>query len=749
MKKLTAFIFLCSVVALSVSAQHKLYYEQNPKFIEWVNNPKITPVPPEYANEPAIYLLNDVNINYKYEGRDTTTFYTRHVIVKVLDERGIEMFNKIRIPLNSGTRAAIKARTIDPSGKVHDIDKEMIKQTKDESGRFMISIALEGVEKNAEIEYTIKTINHYTLFNEIFYQFSVPTVLARFELSYPKELIFEMKSLNGFPPVKDTLIEGRKRIAVKLNDIPGIEDEPNSFVSLHRMAIEYRASYVTTGNNEMIKQNTWDAMARKMYDTYYKCSERERKAVNKYLSDLGVHANGKEVDNIKKIEQGIKTQITLYPMVDYDERQDVKAFRTIKSVSVHDVGWDENRDMLDTIISKKAATAYGYLKLFAACLTQAGVKHELGVAGDRSEHGFDTKFESWIGLDHHLFYFPNQKKFMDPENIYLRYPVIPEEMVGGKGVFCTIPQKGEITGGISAIRTITPLPIKETGEKIAASVSFNPEMDASVDVAYSWSGYLPTKLREELPFYPKDKMKDLITSLIPFADKPDDVEKYTISNEGFDNYYSNKPLELYASVHPERLVSKADKQYLFRLGAIIGPQFNLYAEDKRKLPVDFFYPFYESYTITVNIPKGYKIVNPETARISDDYLNDNMDQVINFSSDYKLVKDKENGDKLVVTVSEYFNQLHFSLNEYGRYRKVINTAADFNKVTLVMEPEKVMAHHRRSRKGMHHATQGKPLATNTKQPAAHNKAMPANSKPAPIKVGGAPIKVAPPKKQTI
>ena len=745
MKKVNAFIFLFSAAALSVSAQKKLYYSQNPRFVEWIDQPTVQPVPPEYANESAVMLLHDIDVNYKYEGRDTNTFYTRHDIIKVLDERGIEMFNKVRIPVSYATRyPLIKARTISPSGKVHDIAKDMIKVTKDETGRYMISIAMENVEKNAEIEYIIKSIHPYTAANEFYYQFSVPIAYARFEMTYPRDLSFEMKSHNGFPQMRDSLINGRRRMAVQMSNIPALEEETNSFNDLHRMAIEYRAPWQAGRDNE--RSGIYDQAARDIFATYYKFSEKDRKAVNRFLTDLGVHANGNERENIKKIEQGIKSKITLYQLVDYNESAEYKAIRSMKSISRDDVGYDERRDILDTIITKKATSSYGYVKLFAACLYQAGIRFELGLAGDRRKHILNPDYETMLGLNDYLFYFPGQKMFLDPLSIYLRYPVISEELVGGRGLFCAIPPRGEVTGNLYNIRRITPLPVKESGTRIAASVNFSKEMDPTVDIAYSWYGYAPTSWRTALPFIPKDKMKERLATLVPFADKPDDIEKYTLTNEGFDNYYDNKPLELYASVHPGRLVSKAGNRYLFRLGPILGPYTDLYAENNRKSPVDILYPYYSSSTVTINIPKGYKVLNPEVIRTSADYLNGNLDAVISFNADYKLVKDKK-GDKLVVTVNEYYNQLHFATSDYERYRKVVNTAADFNKVTLLLADNRVVARPKKK---------AAPVADNKAMPAGK---MPATAAPAPalrpapvangpIKVNNAPpmIKVGPAKK---
>src|SRR5579872_4592821 len=149
MKRLIAIIFFFFAAIISVTAQKKLNLK--PKEEEWVDKPILHPVPPEYAKEPALIVLQDIGLDYRFEGGYIDAYYTVHKIVKVLDEKGIESFNAIGFSVGGRTRVpSIKARTILPNGKVQDIAKDMIKVTRDESGRHKIVIAMEGVEKNAE-----------------------------------------------------------------------------------------------------------------------------------------------------------------------------------------------------------------------------------------------------------------------------------------------------------------------------------------------------------------------------------------------------------------------------------------------------------------------------------------------------------------------------------------------------------------------------------------------------------------------
>ncbi len=660
MRKISVFFILFSAFAVSVAAQKK--HTNKTHTPEWAEKAYIHDLPPEYAHEAALILLNDVSLDYRVEGKGIEVYYTHHRIIKVIDERGIEMFNKVSIPVGSRTRVPlIKARTILPNGKVHEIAKDMIKVTKNEYGQYEIVFAMEGVERFAEVELLIKEIRRFSLFGNESFQYPVPVASTHFDISYPRDIVFEEKGYNGFPDAKDTLLNNRRHINIAVNDIPALHGEPNSYYNLHRQRAEYRIhKFIDENLIDSAKIYTWDHFARRLFDENYVITEKERAAVNKYLDNLNARPTNKEQVNIKRIEDGIKNNIVLYPDMD-----------------------DENDD-LDSIINNKAATPAGYIKLFAACFSQAEVKHELGATYNRQEHRFDKDFENWGNLDYYLFYFPNQKKFLSPTSVYYRYPVVPEEALFTKGVFCSIPPKTDVVNPLMEFKTVAPLPLNENQHNIAAGVSFNKDMDAQVDVAYSYTGYLATEIRKSLLLGSKDKEKDLIEKVVNIAGKPEQILKYTISNPEIQKSYSNAPLGITATVNTDGLVEKAGKTYLVKVGSLIGPHSSLYNEKNRVMPIDLDYPVSMSRTITINIPKGYKVLNPEALKMQNDYVNRDLKAVVAFRSGYELKKDKKNGDKLVVTIIEIYPQVHFSAADFERFKGVVNTAADFSKVTLLM-----------------------------------------------------------------
>lgn len=135
MKRITAIVFAVFVASAPATAQYgQKKLSARPKFIEFADNPNpgLHSVPPEYAEESAYIVQNDVEMDYKEEGRSLNAYYVMHTIWKVLDESGVEEHKALSIRVDGKTRFQyIKARTITPDGKVREVPQNMIKVTVD------------------------------------------------------------------------------------------------------------------------------------------------------------------------------------------------------------------------------------------------------------------------------------------------------------------------------------------------------------------------------------------------------------------------------------------------------------------------------------------------------------------------------------------------------------------------------------------------------------------------------------------
>ena len=85
-------------------------------------------------------------------------------------------------------------------------------------------------------------------------------------------------------------------------------------------------------------------------------------------------------------------------------------------------------------------------------------------------------------------------------------------------------------------------------------------------------------------------------------------------------------------------------------------------------------------TIKVELPEGYQVSNLDELSIDNNFVENGKD-LFSFKSSYEL-----KGQTLKVKADEHYNVNIVSPTLYEEYRKVINSAADFNKITLVLEP---------------------------------------------------------------
>jgi hypothetical protein len=104
----------------------------------------------------------------------------------------------------------------------------------------------------------------------------------------------------------------------------------------------------------------------------------------------------------------------------------------------------------------------------------------------------------------------------------------------------------------------------------------------------------------------------------------------------------------------------------------------LYADKERTLPVDDDHTRRYERVIKVTLPKGARIENLGDLKFDRSLVRDGQ-ELLKFHSDYTL-----EGDVLTVTVVEFYKVCQLPISEFEAYRSVVNAAADFNKVTLVL-----------------------------------------------------------------
>ena len=176
---------------------------------------------------------------------------------------------------------------------------------------------------------------------------------------------------------------------------------------------------------------------------------------------------------------------------------------------------------------------------------------------------------------------------------------------------------------------------------------------------------------------------ELIDYLTTSGLKGKKIIEYSVSNKDIYQPIYNNPFIVKSIISTESLLKKQNsnnkktKKYVFNLGSVIGTQSELYTNKKRINSIEIRYPNYYDYKISVKIPRGYKIEGVENININENYIS-NGNIIAKFQSNYSI-----EGNKLNISIQEFYKSLNYSKSKYNDFRKVINAAADFNKLNIV------------------------------------------------------------------
>ncbi|KAA5534479.1 DUF3857 domain-containing protein [Taibaiella lutea] len=639
--------FKSLLFASSLFLGHSLFAQN----YHWDDVPKVQAVSDTFKKESAVFLLEKRIVKYVPAKNDDVDVYrTVHRIIKLMDDKGVEYFNKMTVsPAYGASIEAIKGRTIKANGKVIDLKNDQIKTKANENGDEQYHLAFEGIEKGDVVEMYYTEKRSFNNFGAEIMQFGLPVEHASFTLEVPAFWIFDAKGFNGFPDAKDTVIGKTRIYTADQYKLDAIEEETYSDLTPNLQREEYKFSY--TGDSKS-RLYTWNDMAKRMYENNNSFTEKEIKAVTKFLAPLKLDDKSKEEDKIIAIENFIKTNIV------YDEK----------------LGGEDYRNM-NFILEKKTSSESGIIRLFIAAFQIAGVKHELGISSNRFEFPVDERFENWLRPDIYVFSFPNTKQYLDPVATTLRYPMIPSAIRENNAIFCKTITVGSLTSALASVRKIPQLDYTQSVNALDADVTFDNSMVPTVNLTEGFTGYRAIGIREISVYLTKDKEKEFVQNVSGIAQKVEDVKSYSFKNTGMEHYTDNIPVEVHCEIKAEQLMETAGDKWLFNVGDILGPQQEMYNEKKRKLPISFAFPHIYTREIVIHIPDGYKISNPEIVKM-DAALSDNN---MGFHSDYKI-----EGNKMTISINEFYKVTSLPVSEIEPFKKVVNAAADFNKVVLIL-----------------------------------------------------------------
>ncbi|HEY3402682.1 MAG TPA: DUF3857 domain-containing protein [Ohtaekwangia sp.] len=647
-KVATVFVYLL----LTVSAWAN---EGNP--YEWEKDRKRYALSPEDAKLAELILKQHMQYEYVLEDDKFLMYSTVHRIVVVNNDEAVQKHNRIVISMNSTLELVdLKARAITKDGRVINFDKNNLKELKEEeSGNAYRIFAIEGIELGSEVEYYFTRKMRANLYDRAYLQYDVPVKNSSFSLSCPGHLKFDFKSYEGYPAVTEAEGDGRKLYRAEMKDVPAMKKEAFSFFDVNRKRIEYKLAYNTARSQARLY--TWDDAAKTFYPLLYELSKDDEKALDKFVKTLGDNSSGSAASRIKNVELKVKTNI-----------------------KVSQEGRDESTSKVEPILKYKIASREGITKLFLAVFGKLGINAQPVITCSRENSRFDGAFDSWSYLDDYAIFFPDTKTFLAPYVFEMRYPLIPPDWTSQEALFIEPFVVGELKSALASVSEIPAADYTLSNDDLDIDVKFNEDLSsAQIRQKREFGGYNATYFAPYYDMMTEDQRQKMVEELVKQTAPDASVKSWTakpLPEKGAGNFLIDADFQ---STH---FIERAGPRILFKAGELIGPQVEMYRDDQRLTRVENEFNRGYDRTIVIHIPQGYTVKNPDDIRINIVYKDKDKEPFL-FQSDYAM-----KGDVMEITVKEYYKQIYAPVERYEDFRKVINAAADFNKVTLVLEKNK-------------------------------------------------------------
>ncbi|MDZ7848599.1 MAG: DUF3857 domain-containing protein [Owenweeksia sp.] len=609
------------------------------------------------------YVIQSKSLfNYYYTADDQLSEqYLYHRKYQVNSDDAIESSNRIYVSATeeTGDLLAFKARVINPSGKVVELTSDDWLSGKDEeTEREYTYVALEGVERGSQVEYFhIREFNPSYSGVAVTVQGEDPVKHFELDIISPANLQFDGRVYRMDTALTaDTSLENENRLYLRLDSVPMLRQEPSSFREPHLIRVVFKLdNNLYTGRKNVISysntaQNVINAINREW-------ARKEEKSLKKISKSIGLKEGEVSTDAIRKIENFLKEN---YQYLEYSH---------------------PDLTNVESIYENKAFNQLGALKVYTQLFKNQGINYQLAYTCDRSEKAFDVDFETNYPLDELLLYFPEQEEFIDMTSPRYRFGCISPYLRGQPGLFIDQMKLGENTVGVAQVEDIPAKPYQFTMDTILVEVNFGEDLyDNSLAVKRILSGYHAQYYQPLFELVvEKEDLEDIQKSILNYIDTEAEVEDLEVEN-GQARLLGIKPLVVSGQLESANFVEKAGTDYLFKVGKLIGPQSEMYQEtEERKTDVSTAFTRAYHRVIRFEIPEGYEVANLADLKMTAS-MDFNEQTSALFTSDY-VVKGRE----VEVTVWEFYEEVSYPKEVFEDYRRVINAAADFNKITLLLK----------------------------------------------------------------
>ncbi len=596
-------------------------------------------------------------LQYRYEDEDVAFYELSHRRIWIGNEKTIESYNKLYVPVMEDGALRIQARVLQPNGAVINLDEEDIQEGKDEDDNTYQYFALDGIQVGSVVEYLFLTKGMPSFYGSRYtLQRDAPVYDLTFELVTPGNLLFKTKSYNGLrQAVYDTILEEQNRFFIHQDTLPKFEAQPQAYERAHMAYVLF-------------------ALDRNLYNGLRDMSSFGN-AASRIYNNLLVDVNSKVEKGFKRIlaESGMEDESELERKIAAIEgylKEEFFVQNAASTAAMVDV---------EQILKNKVMNEIGCLRLYTSLFTYAGIENELVLTTDRSSTPFDPDFENNLFLREDLIYFPEAKVFIAPTKQLSRMGCFDPDLRHTQALFVSGIDLGEGMQGIGEVKYIPPQVIEENKSELTVNWVLGADGDlGNIAVERKTYGQQSGTNQTVAPYVQEEKMDEFKKGVLKWMYPEVEFEEYEIENlapKGFPYV----PLVVRTHFTDEVYTEPGATSTVIKVGDIIGPQAEMYLTDSvRTLPVNHGFPRWYHREIIITVPDGYVLKNTESLTMQ--VRSEEEDPTMNFTCNYTY-----NNNVLHIVIDEWYKEGEYPASQFETYRAVINAAADFNKKYLLLE----------------------------------------------------------------
>ena len=625
------------------------------KKIMWEEKPDYISIVAGHESENAIGIFYDEKTEYMYNpDGDLEMVHTLHRRIRLATDDAVNGFNKLSVSMSDVIEMIeTKARVIKPDGKTVEFNQENIREIVDGESRDNFRIfAIDGIEKGDDLEYLIIRRMKSANFGRAFYQFEFPVLKASFELISPKNLKYAAKGYNGFPqPVADTTADGRNRLFCSTENLTGLRSEEYFYQNPGRARVEFKLEYnLARGRGSILR---WSDAAQRIYELIY--SDVDQKSVQKWLKSVGA-GRGTSLEKAAAIEDYIKNNIHI------------------------DEGDSPEFNDLEFVRTRKVTDEQGVVRVYANLFRALGIKHEIVLTSERDHLKFDPDFQSWNYLRKYLIFLQDDRVYIDPANDLFRIGCVPGELTATWGLFISVVKIGDFESGVGKIKYIEPAPYSDNYDNMYIEISADPQtsvtrIKSTRGLKGLSGGYISLIYRN----VDEEKKQELLKSVMESKATNPDYTTLTAADKTDIDFMRDAGFIILSDFSTASLLETAGDKLLLNFGEIIGPQVELYDQENKERSAESDFNRWYYRRLVFRVPEGYRIANPEASEMK---ITGNAggETAFGFISSWTY-----SGDTYTVDIDEYYKRIFIEPSEFAGFRNVVNAAANFNKVVLILE----------------------------------------------------------------